>query len=96
MDFSTHPLNRNTVQYSDSSKQSLPNSHSNSTVPSNEEILKSISDLIKDPDYTPWYNKQLRTLGYARFMYLVAAARKGSDTPHILFKWMLDNNGIVK
>lgn len=82
-------------QYGDSKKQGFSNSHSDSTV-STHEVLDNIYDLIEDPDYTPWFAKQLKALGYTRFMELVNKARKGSDTPAVLFKWMLQNNGIVK
>jgi hypothetical protein len=61
-----------------------------------EEILSCIADLIVNPDYKPWYGKQLRTLGYDRFMELVQKARAGSDTAATLFKWMLMHNGMVK
>ncbi len=84
------------TQYSNSYSKEKELNYSNSTVPSNEEILKSIPDLIPNLDYSPWYSKQLKKLGYERFMYLAAQARKGSDTPAVLFKWMLQNNGIVK
>lgn len=83
-----------TVQYSDSSSKDV--NYSNSTVPSTEEVLKAITDLIPNPDFSPWYAGKLRTLGYERFMYIVGQARKSSDTPQVLFKWMLKNPGVVK
>jgi hypothetical protein len=60
------------------------------------EVIECISDLIPNLDYKPWYEKQVRNLGYDRFMELVKKARSTSDTPAVLFKWMLRNNGIVK
>lgn len=93
---SAYDISKDTVLYSDSNQNTEDNSHSTVTVPSNEEILASIPDLIPNEEYNPWYLKQLRRLGYKRFMYLAAQARKGSDTPAVLFKWMLQNNGIVK
>jgi len=60
-----------------------------------QDILRNIHDLI-NPDYTPWFAKQLRILGYTRFMELANKARAGSDTPKELFRWMLRNNEIVK
>lgn len=81
------------VQYSNSNKTNL--NYSNSTVrPS--EIINNISDLIPNPDYTPWYVKQLRRLGSAHFMELANKARASSDAPAVLFKWYLKNDTIVK
>ena len=85
----------NTVQYSNSSSNE-PLGYSNSTVPSTEDVLSSLTDLIINADYNPWYAKQLRKLGYNRFMELANKARAGSESPQTLFKWMLKNNKIVK
>lgn len=104
MDFTSHPLYQKT-QYSNSDRSLNTNteySYSNySTVPSNKklktkDILGSVSDLIKDPDYNPWYVSQIKKLGSTRFIELANKARAGSETPAILFKWMLENNTIVK
>lgn len=92
-DFTNHPLNKHSTVNSDSNNNNLNNSHS--TV-STKEVLSNISDLIPNLDYAPWYAKQLRKLGAKRFMELANKARAGSDTPHVLFKWMIENNSIVK
>lgn len=84
---------KNTVQYS--SPQSLKD-NSNSTVLSTVQVLSSVTDLIINDDYNPWYAKYVRQLGCSRFMELANKARAGSDTPGVLFKWMLENNQIVK
>ncbi len=84
---------RSTVQYS---KLNTFN-YSNSTVQLEpKKVLSSITDLVPNPDFVPWYIKQYKRLGYKRFMELVAKARAGSDTPAVLFKWMLQNNELVK
>lgn len=83
------------TQYSTVAKASSNYSTVDSTVSSNE-VLECLNDLIPNPDYKPWYAKQLRLLGYDRFMEIVQKARAGSDTPAVLFRWMLQNNGIVK
>lgn len=93
MDFTNHPLNKHSTVNSNSNLNTFNNS--NSTV-STKEVLSSISDLIPNPDFTPWYAKHLRKLGNDRFMELANKARAGSNTPHVLFKWMIENNTIVK
>ncbi len=80
------------IQYSNSNSNSLE--HSNSTVNSTT-VLRNISDLVHE-GYEPFYLKQLKTLGYRRFMELAGKARAGSDTPQQLFSWMLKNNEIVR
>lgn len=80
------------TQYSNSNKNF---NNSNSTV-NPTTVLESLSDLIPDDGYQPYYLKQLRTLGYNRFMELAGKARAGSDTPQKLFCWMLKNNKIVQ
>lgn len=77
-----------------SNPKELDYSTSNSTVLT-QDILKNLADLI-NPDYIPWFAKQLRILGYTRFMELANKARAGSDTPKDLFRWMLRNNEIVR
>lgn len=84
---------KDTVQYSNSSLNTLNNS--NSTV-APSEVLRSLTDLIPNDGYNPFYLKQLKLLGYARFMELAQKARQTSDTPQRLFTWMLKNNDIVK
>jgi|SRR5882757_4218177 len=84
----------NSTSTSNSNPKEFNNSTSNSTVLP-KDVLKSIPDLI-NPDYTPWFAKQLRILGYTRFMELANKARAGSDTPKELFRWMLRNSEIVK
>ncbi len=95
MDFSNHRLNSysNSTVNSDSSLNKFKNSHSTVTT---KEVLSSITDLIADPDYAPWFAKQLKRLGSTRFMELANKARAGSETPQVMFKWMLNNNEIVK
>lgn len=78
--------------YSNSNKNNI--NYSNSRL-STKEVLSSITDLIPNTDYCPWYIKQLNKLGQRRFTELANKARAGSDTPHILFKWMLENNEVV-
>jgi hypothetical protein len=82
-----------TVQYSDSSKTSFTNSNSNTVSPN--DLLNDISDLVINTDYAPWYLKYYKKLGTKRFYELATKARY-SDTPGVLFKWMLQNNGVVK
>lgn len=55
------------------------------------ELFSHFPDLIPNKDYYPWYRRRLIVIGYERFMELVPKARAGSDTPAILFKWMLQN-----
>lgn len=81
------------TQYSNSSLNSFNNS--NSTV-ATKDVIMSISDLIPNPDYTPYYIRKLKALGVKRFMDMANKARAGSDTPAVLFKWMLKNPEIVK
>jgi hypothetical protein len=61
----------------------------------NQDILNNLPDLI-NPDYKPWFSRQLRLLGYDRFMELANKARAASDTPQRLFRWMIQNNELVK
>ncbi len=61
-----------------------------------DEIFKNLADVIPNPDYYPYYRRKLLTLGKDRFMEFVAKSRAGSDTPHVLFKWMLNNPKLVK
>ena len=82
---------RATVQYSNSN---LNLNNSNSTVEPTT-VLRSLTDLIPNDGYNPFYLKQLKLLGYQRFMELAKKARKGSDTPAKLFAWMLKHNDIV-
>lgn len=90
---SVHDIMRGaTVQYSNSNLNNLNNSNSTVTT---KEVLSSISDLIHD-SYQPYYAKQLRLLGYKRFIELANKARAGSDNPQKLFSWMLKNNTIVQ
>lgn len=88
-------------KYSNNSNSSLnitnySNSNNSTVTVSAKIVLANVSDLIKDPKYNPWYVKQLRLLGNARFMELANKARAGSETPERLFKWMIENNGIVE
>lgn len=83
---------KNTLQYSNSKFNKLNNS--NSTVSS--KVIKSLSDVIPDDGYYPFYLKKLRELGNERFVELANKARAGSDTPVRLFCWMLKNNELVK
>lgn len=76
-------LNNSSVQYSYDSDKII-------------QIFKSMSDVIPDDGYYPFYSKMIRELGTHRFMELVAKARAGSDTPARLFAWMLKNPDLVK
>lgn len=78
-----------TVQYS--KLKTLNNS--NSTVEPTT-VLDCISDLVHD-GYQPYYIKQIKQLGVERFMELANKARAGSNTPQLLFSWMLKNNKII-
>lgn len=80
-------------QYSNSKLNNI--NYSNSTVNA-EDVLKNIADLIPNPDYMPWFAKQLKQLGTTRFMELANKARSGSETPSILFRWMCENNEIIR
>lgn len=60
------------------------------------EVLKSLSDVIPDDGYYPFYQRHYKRLGSKRFMELVAKARAGSDTPAKLFCWMLKNDELVR
>lgn len=80
-------------QYSNSKLNILTNSNSTVTT---KEVLSNIADLIPNPDFNPWYAKHLRLLGVARFMELANKARAGSETPQVIFKWMLNNHRIVR
>lgn len=55
----------------------------------------SLTDVINDT-YLPWYDKQRRVLGDRRFIELANKARAGSDTPKILFRWMLQHSELVR
>lgn len=81
-----------TVQYSNSNSNI---NNSNSTVDPTT-VLSSLTDIVPDDGYTGFYINRLRTLGYERFMELAQKARAGSDTPAILFAWMLKHNELVK
>lgn len=81
-----------TVQYSNSNNN-LTNS--NSTVDPTT-VLRSLTDVIPDDGYYPFYIRQLNSLGYERFMELVGKARAGSDTPARLFCWMLKHPELVR
>jgi hypothetical protein len=74
-----------TVQYSTVNKQV-----NYSTVQ-----YSNLTDVLNE-DYLPWYDKRRKALGDKRFMELVNRARQGSDTPKILFRWMLNNPDLVK
>lgn len=78
-----------TVQYSNKTNFNY------STVQLNA-IFKKLSDIIPDDGFHPFYAKQMRLLGYERFMELVGKARAGSDTPQRLFCWMLKNPEQIK
>lgn len=94
---SVFQIAQDTVQYSTVDKANSKDSTVNSTVTYNEdEVIDCLTDLIPNHDYKPWYKKQLRLLGYERFMEIVQKARAGSDTSSNLFIWMLKNHGIVK
>ena len=82
MDFSNHPLNNQ--QYS------TVNKTNKTTVQ-----YSNLTDVINE-EYLPWYDKQRRLLGDKRFLELVTKARQGSDTPKILFRWMLKNSDLVR
>ncbi len=86
MDFSTHRYRE--LQYSTVTSNLT---HSTVATVAPEVVLTSISDLIKNQDYRPYYLAQLKKLGAARFMEVANKARSGSDTPHVLFKWFLNN-----
>lgn len=90
MDFQNHPLNRQ--QYSNSNINNLTNS--NSTVTFNE-VVRSLTDLIPDDDYRPFYASKYKQLGYKRYMWLAGKARAGGSDPARLFFWMLKNPDAV-
>lgn len=80
-------------QYSNSSSKE-PKNTVTVTV---SEVFKNLTDVIKpEDDYMPFYVKKYRSLGHARFMWLVGRARAGSDTPDRLFFWMLKNPDLVR
>jgi fatty acid/phospholipid biosynthesis enzyme len=60
------------------------------------KIFSSLSDVIPDDGYTGFYVNQLKRIGKERFVELANKARAGSDTPAILFCWMLKNDGLVR
>lgn len=78
-----------------SNKNNLNNSIQFNGVRINE-ILNSFSDVIPSDGYRGFYVNQLKRLGVERFTYLVNKARAGSDTPALLFCWMLKNHELVK
>lgn len=86
-------LDRYAQQYSNSNKQSLSNS--NSTV-SISEVFESLSDLIPDDDYRPFYVSRYKALGYHKFMWLAGKARAGGRDAARLFFWMLKNPDVVR
>lgn len=90
MDFSNHLSRKPTVQYS------KPISLENSTVARNNTELSSFSDLITNLDFVPWYSSKLRLIGMVRFTELARKARATSETPSVLFKWMIQNEARVK
>ena len=71
--------------------------YSTSTVNKNLITVQysNLTDVINE-DYLPWYDKQRKAIGDKRFMELVAKARAGSDTPKILFRWMLNHQELVR
>lgn len=73
------------------SKQYKQYSHSKTL-----RIFTSLHDVIPDDGYLGFYVNRLKDLGEERFVALANKARAGSDTPKILFTWMLKNNDIVK
>lgn len=81
MDFSNHPLN---TQYSTVNNKNL------TTVQ-----YSNLTDVVNE-EYLPWYDKRRRELGDKRFIELANKARAGSDTPKVLFRWMLNNPDLVK
>ena len=91
MDFTNH-------RYAELQYSTVNNKLNYSTVATvaPEVVLSNIVDLIKNPDYKPYYSAQLKKLGAARFMELTNKARAGSETPHVLFKWFLNNPEQVK
>lgn len=81
MDFTNHPLNKQ--QYSTVNNNLITVQYSN------------LTDLINE-EYLPWYDKRRKQLGDKRFMELANKARAGSDTPKVLFRWMLNNQELVR
>lgn len=75
---------------------STVNKNINYSTVSSDTVLSNLSDLIPNDGYTPFYTKQLNTLGYKRFMELAGKARAGSDTPQRLFCWMLKHSEQIK
>lgn len=79
------------LQYSTVNKQS-----NYSTVQySGEEILNNLPDLINEA-YLPWYSKKIQLIGGKRFIEIANRARAGSDTPKVLFRWMLNHPELVR
>ena len=60
------------------------------------QIFNNLTDVIPNQDYHPWFRRKLNVFGLEAFMDYVAKARAGSDTPHVLFRWMLTNPEEVK
>lgn len=81
------------LQYSNSRLSSLNNSNSTVSV---SEVFQSLSDLIPDDDYRPFYVSKYKTLGYHKFMWLAGKARAGGSDPARLFFWMLKNPDVVR
>lgn len=57
--------------------------------------LAQTGDLIANPSYKPWFAKKAKELGTRKYLELAQKARAGSETPNVLFKWMLLNPEIV-
>ena len=79
------------LQYSNSRLSNLNNSNSTVTC---KEVLSSLTDLIPEDDYKPFYVSKYNKLGYKRYMELANKARAGKS-PQRLFFWMLKNNELV-
>lgn len=60
------------------------------------DLFDCLADVIPDDGYIGFYVNKLKELGAERFVELANKARAGSDTPKVLFCWMLKNNGIVR
>lgn len=60
------------------------------------KIFSNLTDVIPNPDFYPWYSRKLNVYGLEAFMGYVSKARAGSDTPHVLLRWMLTNPELVK
>jgi len=78
--------------------KAVENKYSNSTVNNKNIITVQYSNLtdVLNEEYLPWYDKRRRELGDKRFIELANKARAGSDTPKILFRWMLVHPELVK